>query len=269
MTEIGCSTICFRKLDVYSALERIQGLGFHYVDIGMVRGFCPHFDPLSATEGETDALIERVAGMDLEIATLNVGHGALNNPEERDEQMRFARLCLQLADRLGCYAITMQPGMPPKGDWRSDAKSVASDLSTLAQYANDLGLILTVEAPHTGTLVTTVEQAQQLLALSTSPNLFVALDTSHVMRAGMQPSKAVGLLGDRVGHVHLRDGRGEDILLTPGDGEVDFASFHESLIGIGYAHPMILELEYEGKNEDETAEEALRASRYLTDLWSN
>jgi hydroxypyruvate isomerase len=254
-------------MDVYSALERIASLGFAWADIGMVRGFCPHFDPLTASNAQTDEFVERVSGMPLRIATLNVGHGALNRPAERDEQMEFVRRCLDLAARLKCYAITMQPGVPPEGDWVDDARAVAVDLTELADKAEGLGLKLTLETPHTGTLVTQVDEAKALLDLSESTNLYVALDTSHVMRGGTQPSEGVELLGDRVGHVHLRDARGEDFLLTPGDGEVDFAAFYESLKSVGYDRPMILELEYEEKTEDETADEVLRARDYLKGLW--
>ena len=265
--EIGCSTICFRKLGVFQALERISALRFSGVDIGMVKGFCPHFDPLAASEPERDEFLERVSAMPLQVATLNVGHGALNVPGERDEQVEFVRRCLDLASRLGCYAITIQPGIPPRGEWNSDAVPVASELAKLADYAGSLGLLLTMEAPHRGTLVTQIEQTKRLIELSGSDNLYMALDTSHVMSGGRQPSEAVDLLGDRIGHVHLRDAIGEDILVTPGDGEVDFLAFRDSLVDIGYRGILTLELEYEGKDEDQTAEEAIRAREYLEGLW--
>jgi sugar phosphate isomerase/epimerase len=267
MMEIGCSTICFRKLNVYEALTRIGNMGFSAVDIGMVKGFCPHFDPLTATEAEGDEFVERVSALPLRIATLNVGHGALNIPAERDEQVEFVRRCLVLASRLGCYSVTCQPGVPPKADWESDARTAATALAELAEYADNLGLTLTIEAPHRGTLVTQVTQAKRLIELSGSDNLFMALDTSHVMSGGMQPSEAIELMGDRIGHVHLRDAVGDDILMTPGDGDVDFLAFREGLRDIGYAGISALELEYEDKDEDQTAAEALRARSYLEELW--
>jgi sugar phosphate isomerase/epimerase len=267
MMEIGCSTICFRKLDVYEALARIGNLGFSAVDIGMVKGFCPHFDPLTATETEGDEFVERVSTLPLQIATLNVGHGALNIPAERDEQVEFVRRCMDLASRLGCYSVTCQPGVLPKDDWESDARMAANALAELADYAENLGLTLTIEAPHRGTLVTRVTQAKRLIELSGSDNLYMALDTSHVMSGGTQPAEAVEIMGDRIGHVHLRDAVGDDILMTPGDGEVDFLAFREALMDIGYGRISTLELEYEGKDEDQTAAEALRARNYLEKLW--
>jgi len=267
MMEIGCSTICFRKLGVNEALERIVDLGFRSVDIGMVRGFCPHFDPLAATEPERDEFVERVSALPLDVATLNVGQGALNKPGERDGQMEFVRSCLELASRLGCYAVTCQPGVPAREDWDSEAVPVATDLAELAGHAGELGLKLTIEAPHRGTFVTRAEQARMLIELSGSGNLYMALDTSHVMCGGTQPSEAVELLGDRVGHVHLRDAVGSDILVTPGDGEVDFLAFRDSLGKIGYDGVLTLELEYEDKDEDQTAGEVLRARDYLESLW--
>ncbi len=267
MIEIGCSTICFRKLSVDLALARIGSLGFRTADIGMVAGFCPHYDPYASTEAEDEKLAEMVRDTSLSISTLNVGRGALNDPSQKEEQKVFVQRCLDLARALGCYAVTMQPGRPPMGKWDKDARSVAVDLSELGEYADGLGLMLTIEAPHRGTLVTRVEEAKALLDMTESENVYVALDTSHVMRGGMQPSKAVELLADRVGHVHLRDALGDDILVTPGEGEVDYLSFHRSLVDAGYDHAAILELEYEDKNEDETAIETVKARDYLAGLW--
>jgi sugar phosphate isomerase/epimerase len=266
-SEIGCSSICFRREDASWALEEIRRLGFRWADIGMVRGHCPHFDPMGAGPEQVQAFVEMVRATGLKIATLNVGYGALNRKEEREVQKEFIRRCLTLAARLGCYGITVPPGRSPRGAWVRDAKSVASDLAELAGSAEDLGLILTVEAPHRGSLVTRVEDAARLLELSRSRNLYVALDTSHVLRGGMQPSRAVGILGDRIGHVHLRDARGEDILLTPGDGEVDFGALQDALSSVGFNRPTILELEYEGKGREDTSREILRARDFLMGIW--
>jgi sugar phosphate isomerase/epimerase len=233
----------------------------------MVKGFCPHFDPLNATETECDEFVERVSAMPLQIATLNVGHGALNIPAERDEQIEFVHRCLDLASRLGCYSVTCQPGVLPKDDWESDARMAATALAGLAKYAGNLGMTLTIEAPHRGTLVTQVSQAKRLIEISGSDNLYMALDTSHVMSGGTQPSEAVEMMGDRIGHVHLRDAVGDDILMTPGDGDVDFLAFMNGLRDIGYAGISTLELEYEDKDEDQTGAEALRARDYLVKLW--
>ncbi len=266
---IGCSSICFRREDVSWALGEIKRLGFEWADIGMVKEHCPHFDPLAAAPDQVEAFVKMVRGTGLKVATLNGGYGALNRRGEREVQKEFIRRCLEVASKLGCYGITVSPGGRPRGPWIRDAKLVASDLGELAGSAEDLGLILTVEAPHRGSLVTGVEDAARLLDLSQSRNLYVALDTSHVLRGGMQPSDAVGILGERIGHVHLRDARDEDILLTPGDGDVDFAAFHDALASLGYDRTAMLELEYEGKDREETSREVLRARDFLMDIWEH
>ena len=77
-------------------MDRIGRLGFEWVDIGMVRNYCPHFDPMTATESETDSFVEMIRGTGLKVATLNVGYGALNRPEEREAQKVFVKRCLGL-----------------------------------------------------------------------------------------------------------------------------------------------------------------------------
>ena len=48
-----------------------------------------------------------------------------------------------------------------------------------------------------------------------------------------------------VKHVHLRDAIGQNILVVPGDGTVDFAAFACALNAIGYGGAAVIELEYE------------------------
>jgi sugar phosphate isomerase/epimerase len=47
-----------------------------------------------------------------------------------------------------------------------------------------------------------------------------------------------------VKHVHLRDAIGKNTEVVPGEGTVDFAALVAALDEIGYARPMMVELEY-------------------------
>ncbi len=53
------------------------------------------------------------------------------------------------------------------------------------------------------------------------------------------------MLGDLVKHVHLRDAIGQNILVVPGDGTVDFTALASALGDIGYRRAAVIELEYE------------------------
>ena len=103
----------------------------------------------------------------------------------------------------------------------------------LAAEAESLGLDLTVEL-HKNALMATGQQALDLMELIDHPAAGVALDPSHVTPRGESPARGRAALGDLVKHVHLRDAIGQDILVVPGDGDVDFNNFARALSDIGY-----------------------------------
>jgi sugar phosphate isomerase/epimerase len=66
-------------------------------------------------------------------------------------------------------------------------------------------------------------------------------------------------LGRHVKHVHLRDGIGQNILVVPGDGVVDFAALAHALCEIGYDRAAVIELEYEYARADQVRDDLKRA----------
>jgi sugar phosphate isomerase/epimerase len=66
-------------------------------------------------------------------------------------------------------------------------------------------------------------------------------------------------LGDLVRHVHLRDAVGTNILVVPGDGEVDFPGFARALSEIGYGRVAAIELEYEHATAGTVRDDLARA----------
>ncbi len=113
----------------------------------------------------------------------------------------------------------------------------------LAAEAADLGLDLTVEL-HKEALMATSQQALDLMELVDHPAAGVALDPSHVTHSGENPAEVARRLDDLVRHVHLRDAIGTNILVVPGDGDVDFRGFADALSQIGYQRVAAIELKY-------------------------
>lgn len=61
---------------------------------------------------------------------------------------------------------------------------------------------------HLGTMIETVEDAEKLL--SAAPGLYLLYDTGHMLAAGSDPLEVFKKLGDRIGHVHLKDFTADD-----------------------------------------------------------
>src|SRR5215218_6855355 len=202
MIPLGCSTLGFRRDPLDVALSEIASQGFHLVDIAMYPSYCPHFNPRTATAAETSALETLLHDHGLAVATINATDGLLGNPAQREQALAYAHACLDLANRLGAYGVTMQSGVePPAGQWLEVARTVAPDLQALGDAATDLGLELTLEL-HKTLLMATGQQAIDLMALVDHPAVGVALDPSHATYAGESVSEITHDLGSLVKHVH-------------------------------------------------------------------
>jgi sugar phosphate isomerase/epimerase len=115
-----------------------------------------------------------------------------------------------------------------------------------------------------------------LSALDRAPNLRACLDTGHALMAGERPDRAIGTLGDRLAHVHLKDGasrtglqrllgpklrkklQGKPAPVFPGDGDLRIREVHEQLDRIGFDG--WVSLEHEGSDVE-------RALSILRQTW--
>ena len=70
-------------------------------------------------------------------------------------------------------------------------------------------------------------------------------------------------LGGLVKHVHLRDAIGQNILVVPGDGTVNFAALACALDEIGYGRAAVIELEYEDATAAEVRPDLARPKELL------
>jgi sugar phosphate isomerase/epimerase len=263
MIELGASTLGFRQDSLDVALQEIKNAGFQSIDIAMYPSYCPHFNPFTASDSEKEKLQAKVTDLGLKIATLNAGDGILGSPDHREVAIAFAKASLQLAKRLGAYAITMQSGTEPKREqWLEVAKSVAKDVRELGNYAANLGLDLTLEL-HKDLLMANTQQSLDLMELVNHPNVGVALDPSHITYAGEKADQVALKLGEHVKHVHLRDGIGKNILVVPGDGTVDFTALAKALEKIGYNRVAVIELEYENAKAEQVRPDLARAKAHL------
>ena len=83
--DIGCSTLAFRKVDLYKALDSISNTGFNKAEIVMVPNFCPHLDPLEMSDKEIDAVAKNLKDRNLSVNAITVNPGALNLEKSSDK----------------------------------------------------------------------------------------------------------------------------------------------------------------------------------------
>lgn len=88
-----------------------------------------------------------------------------------------------------------------------DFKKAADSIKDIIAYAHKYH-IKPFHHAHLGTMIETVKDAEKLL--TAAPGLYLLFDTGHILAAGSNPIKAFDKLGDRIGHVHLKDFVAED-----------------------------------------------------------
>jgi sugar phosphate isomerase/epimerase len=238
---LGCSSITFRALRLEAALDRIAEVGFSAIDLGVFPGFCEHYIP----DGGDAARRKRVAALvhdrGLAVRAINADPGDL---AERQRSRDRLDECMRLASMLETDLVCVPCGDRRAGESVADGIARASGaLRDTARRAASRGIRIAVEAPHCRRLCRSVDDALTLMAHIDHPNAFLLLDTSHVMAGGGDPVPTVGSYGERLVHVHLRDARGADPFVVPGEGEVAFPTFFAALADSGYRGATTLELE--------------------------
>jgi sugar phosphate isomerase/epimerase len=265
---LSCSTICFRDSPPDVALAEIGAAGLTSVDLAMVPGFCDHFNAAERSAAEREEFVEQVRGSGLAVPTITIAPGNFNAPGvDAHGIVTDAITYLKLAALLDSQAVNINCGLTLEGD-RSDFAShallQAAGLKRIAQEAARFGLRLNVEAPHRNGLCRTLDEAEFLLAAIDEPNVEFLLDVTHVQAGGSTPHEAVRRFSGRIGHVHLRDGIGEDIFHLPGEGTIDFRRFFAALLASGYQRLCAVELEGVGETLPERRESLRRTLEFLT-----
>jgi sugar phosphate isomerase/epimerase len=266
---LGCSTISFRKLPLSDALAQISALGFGETDLGSLPGTCQHV-PTPLPPELVDVLAGQVRDSGVAVRLINADVADMDDPQlDEPELRRRLQTLVELATAVGTSMILLpsgRKGTTPRTELRRDIATVARTISTAAAIVGEAGLSLLVEAPYSNRLCSDLDRAEMLYeALGDAP-VGAVLDLSHVVAVGDDVVDAVGRLGDRIRHVHLRDARPGQINVSIGRGEVDFPAAIRALAAAGYTGHYSLELETRDIDDADRPGETGRAGRYITSL---
>lgn len=265
--QLSCSTICFRDSPVEEALNEIRALGFNRLELAVIPDFCPHFDAANATETEWEYFINLILNSGFKVETVTAVPGHFNAPDADAEAIAAAGAAnCALAKRLGAQGLNVNCGKPvnDRAGFETHAELAARGLKRIAREAAENGVPVNIEMPNRNGLVRTLDEAEYVMELIGEDNARYLLDTTHILAGGERPDAAVRRLGNRIGHVRLRDGKGGDVVCVPGEGDIDFRAFFEALGETGYKGGCSLELEGVG----ETPEERRSAVRRALDHFS-
>jgi len=264
--QLACSTICFRHWPIEVALDEIRQAGFTTVDLAVIPGYCPHFDAVQCSDYERKVFTELVKRSGLRVPVVTAAPGHFNAAgADREAILEAAEAHLRLAVELGAQILSVHCGQPiaDRSQFREHAAAQARGLKRMAQRAAAVGVRLAIEAPHGNGLARTLDEAEFLLSGIGERNAWYLVDAAHVRAGGARPEEAVRRFGERVLHVHLRDGK-KDGAHAPDDGPSAFRPFLAALDRIGYGGHCALELEDDaGETLDERRAAVRRALEHF------
>lgn len=263
--ELGCSTIGYGMLSLPDALARVACLGFDLCEIGVLGAFCPHLDPLAPIEQTVSTCSEVAAEHGLAVSALNAAPRVYADAHDEGALLDVAERLLRICARLGCDLI-LDVGEREEPREAAAARRTRVIREAFRRGREVYGVTVTVEVPHREMLAETVHEATWLLDLIAEPDLRITYDTSHATCGGVSVADGLELLGDRMARVQARDFRGDDNLVTPGDGEYDW----EVLLAFlrGSHKPVFLEIEFDGQlTPDEVGSEIARGRSFIESKW--
>ena len=275
MMKIGCGTVCFRKLPLEEAMERIARAGYEYVETQATAPFCPHVNPW---KDDPEKFKRRVEGLGFKgTSSLWAPNGAIIRDPDSVSGVSQA---IRWASEAGIPVVNAGDGNKPDDLSEEDAlKQMGDRLAEILEVAESCQVYLAIE-PH-GTFSLTADGLKKIMDLSDSKWLGINYDAANVRRAtyvetvdgayswtpyGERQDEVATLeaVAGRVVHFHVKDLRGSQCV-TLGDGEVNNEGCLEVLRERGYDG--VLSLETEGENSPEEGQNLVECSRaYLLDV---
>lgn len=244
---VSCSSLAC-TLEAYPRIQdtvaQIKELGFQAFDLTAFEGW-QNVDPSTLVEGNETwkrEFIDAIAASGMRVSSFNAQP---SRPITDPDPAAFARYKLEfrtlldLAGRVGCPNITVQPGNPIKG--HSSAKlfdTARAHLSELAPLSAECNVTLSVEA-HMGSLLESPDDTLRMMK-ALWPSVGLTYDPSHFVMQGMSVQETEPLL-EYTMHVHVRNASLGKMQDTMEDGTVDFGWLVPSLRDHGYNGAVTIE----------------------------
>ena len=264
--KFGVSSICFRHEKLETAIKILSTTGFDNIDLVFIPpDFCPHYNPLIASEEENFKLKTLIEKNSFVVSSLNISPGKLNKGNI-DKTKSFIIKSIELCKLLGVKILTIPSGAKVTNfEWLENVKVVKKHLDELYNIAVDKDVILSVEAPHLNSLTESIEEVIRFFDIVNIPNLRCTFDTSHA-RLGEKYdiTEAFKKIGpEKINHIHLRDTIKNSVNLTPGTGTCDYNVFLKYLEEIKYSGYLIYELEFHGYSNNKILSEISFANQFI------
>ena len=231
--KLGCNTVVFNQLDLYSALQHIAWAGYDGAELACMANMAQHIEfNTNQTYIDNVKLMAQKHGLGL--FAIEAYFGTLLDKDKIGLMIKV----FDIASKLSIPVIAIR-SEGKTGDVAA-TKQVLKYIRKLCEQAESRGITLAVK-PHVGHSFYNTSTLLELLNEVNSPALGVNLDASNLYRAGDDPVEAVLRLGEKIVHAHIRDcspdrsqNRTPVDLQIAGRGILDWPKIIKRLRDVGY-----------------------------------
>ena len=257
--KLGCFTRPWKDHGVEAAAAGMRAAGFkHFGPMGM--GPTRLIDYNSTSE-EVAAIEQAVKGAGLSF-TIMMGTYPLTSVEEGVAALNRE---IDYAEQLGIRHVMTGGASDP-----AQYGTYYDIMRECAEYALQKGITLMLK-PHGGLSNTTRETIDSWKKVN-HQNFKICYDAGNLLYyAGEDPLAHIREIAPIVAGMCIKDevgGKQGDVMVTPGDGQVDFAAVFGALKEAGFAGPYVVEC-LSGESLDEINHEAVRARNYLAETFAS
>jgi sugar phosphate isomerase/epimerase len=235
----------YMKWSAEDVIKSLAKLGYEGIEWTMN----PHFHPDKPIT-QLKELIERTHEAGLGVSQIMAHEDLISKDDSKRQRIidRIART-IQAAGECGVSGVSVVTG---PAIWEPDHVRVGMDMgeeemwgqvidayNVFLKTGEECGVDITTEAVY-GMMVHDIYTHKWFVSQTDSPRHRVNLDPSHHVLYGIYDMKwLVHQWGDRIAHVHVKDGVGVPALNRfafplPGEGQVNWKDFFTALDDIGY-----------------------------------
>lgn len=232
----------------------VAGMGFDWIEVPLEDTRAPLSPSKSASAGIAD-LDHRLGAEIIRAHGLGVSACAAIGPDRdlihpdpaiRENGMNYLRQAVEAASTLGATNLVgplysaVGRTWPQTPDERArDLDLLAQNLSELARYAGERGVVLCLEPLNRfeTSFINLAGQAIEVIDRVSHPACQIMLDTFHMNIEEKSAGAAIRTVGKRLRHLHAcENDRG-----APGSGNVAWNEVAQALKDIGYDGPVVIE----------------------------
>ena len=249
--KVGATTSCYTGFDLDDALRGISKAGLNYVELSAMFIPCDtkadiaeHVVPEKMSHDDIKCLETTLRQHSLSPMSIS-GHSDL----VKSEGVGALRKRIDLAKRIGAKIVNTKAGDPSSEE---DVRSFYKNVSDLAEYAADKGVIVALETG--GAFCSNGKEAVRILQKIDSEYIRLNYDTANVIYyVDTKPEEDIEHTIDYLVHVHVKDKRGgKGVYDFPalGKGNIDFVKIFDILSRHNYNGPLSIEIEFDGKRNE-------------------